>query len=390
MSKKRKIKALLWKLFYMLFNGAVGICTGVCAIIYLRSTFADIFDSSAGLLLIIGLFLGVYMASYLQVIIHESGHLVFGLMSGYRFGSFRIASFIWVKDQGKIKFKRMKIAGTGGQCLMSPPKMVDGKFPVVLYNFGGALMNLIFAALFIGLFFAFKSIPILSAAMFICALMGIALALTNGVPMRNGTIDNDGYNACALSRNPAAMRALWVQLKVNESISKGIRLKDMPDEWFEVPSDEAMQNSMVTAQGVFACNRLMDEERFAEADELMAHLLSIDSGMAGLHRYLLICDRMYIELTGENRREVIDAMLSKEQKKFMKQMGGFLTVIRTEYVYALLYEKNIDKAAKIKEQFEKRAKSYPYQVDVITERELIERAEKIADEVCELDAEASK
>ena len=161
MSKKRKIKALLWKLFYMIFNGAVGIGAGVCAIIYLRSTFADIFDSSTGLLLIIGLFLVIYVASYLQVIIHESGHLVFGLMSGYRFGSFRIASFIWVKDQGKIKFKRMKIAGTGGQCLMSPPEMVDGKFPVVLYNFGGALMNLIFAALFIGLFFAFKSIPIL-------------------------------------------------------------------------------------------------------------------------------------------------------------------------------------------------------------------------------------
>lgn len=122
----------------------------------------------------------------------------------------------------------------------------------------------------------------------------------------------------------------------------------------------------------------------------MAHLLSIDSGMSGLHRYLLICDRMYIELTGENRREVIDAMLSKEQRKFMKQMSGFLTVIRTEYVYALLCEKDRDKAAKIKEQFEKRAKSYPYQVDVITERELIERAEKIADEACELECNAGE
>lgn len=62
----------------------------------------------------------------------------------------------------------------------------------------------------------------------------------------------------------------------------------MPEEWFTVPSDEAMKNSMAAAVGVFACNRLMDAQYFAKADAVMRHLLEIDSGIIGLHRNLMI------------------------------------------------------------------------------------------------------
>ena len=134
---------------------------------------------------------------------------------------------------------------------------------------------------------------------------------------------------------------------------------------------------MVAVMGVFACNRLMDAERFEEADELMAHMLGIDSGMVGLHRNLLICDRMYIELIKENRREVLDGMLDKEQEKFMKSMKNFPSVLRTKYVYTLLCEKDDAKAEKAKAQFEKCAKTYPYQSDVQSERELMEIAETL-------------
>ena len=74
------------------------------------------------------------------------------------------------------------------------------------------------------------------------AVIGIALALMNGIPVRLGLIDNDGYNALSLHNNPEAIRAFWLQMKINEQITKGVRLKDMPADWFTVPSDEAMQN----------------------------------------------------------------------------------------------------------------------------------------------------
>ena len=377
MNKKPKKNKTSWQQYIgMAFFVLMGAACGFLMMRHIDS-FAAEKPLREEILSLVGLFLGMYAAILVQLIIHEAGHLVFGLLSGYKFSSFRIFSFMWVKDDGKIRLRQLSIAGTGGQCLMAPPDMVDGRIPVVLYNLGGSLMNIIAGVVGIGLFFAFSGVPFLSTVMLIFSVIGFIIAIMNGVPMRLGTVDNDGYNAFALTRNREAMRSFWVQMKVNEQIAEGVRLKDMPDEWFAVPSDEAMENSMVAVMGVFACNRMMDEKRFEEADRLMAHMLEIDIGMVGLHRSLMICDRMYIELITENRKEILDGMLGKEQKKFMKSMKSFPSVLRTEYVYALLCEKDTAKAGKVKTQFEKCTKTYPYQNDVQSERELMELAEKL-------------
>lgn len=355
----------------------IGAICGFIMIWYIDNSSADT-PLYQEILSLVGLFLGMYVALFFHMIVHEAGHLVFGLMTGYKFCSFRIASFMWLKENGKLKLKRLTLAGTGGQCLMTPPDMKDGKIPLVLYNLGGSFINIIIGALFLVGHLIFSDIPFLSPILLIFAAVGFMTAMMNGIPMRMGTVDNDGYNAFALSRNKEAVEAFWVQLKVAEQSSKGVRLKDMPAEWFAVPTDEAMKNSMVATRGVFACNRLMDAERFEEADALMSHLLEIDSGIVGLHRNLLICDRMFIELIGENRHDVIENMLTKEQKKFMKAMRRFPSVLRTEYALALLFEKDNVKAEKTQVEFEKVSKSYPYKHEVDSERDLL----RIVDQKC--------
>lgn len=50
---------------------------------------------------------------------------------------------MWVKENNQLKFKSLSITGTGGQCLMSPPEMKDGKIPIILYNLGGAILNIV-------------------------------------------------------------------------------------------------------------------------------------------------------------------------------------------------------------------------------------------------------
>jgi len=374
--KKKKKSGKLGPILGGAVGGALGGLLGYAAMEYLDRSFAPE-GLGEELLLIAGLVVGITLAVFVQLVIHEAGHLVFGLLSGYRFGSFRIGSFMWMKEEGELRLKRLTIAGTGGQCLMSPPDMVDGELPVVLYNLGGPLMNVLAGAVFLLLRFPLREHPIPGAILLLLGVSGFILAATNGIPMRMGTIDNDGYNAFALTRDPEARRAFWVLMKAQEQTVRGVRLRDMPEAWFEVPTDEAMKNSMVVQVGVFAANRLTDAHRFDQADALMEHLLSIDSGMVGLHRGLLICDRAYIELLGENRPEVLEELLDKGQKKFMKQMKNFPSVLRTEYAYALLREKDGEKARKIKEEFERRAKTYPYQSDIESERELMELAERI-------------
>ena len=330
------------------------------------------------ILSVVLLIAGMYAALVLQIIIHEAGHLVFGLLTGYRFSSFRIFNLMLQKEDGGVHFRKMNLAGTGGQCLMCPPDLIDGKMPFVLYNFGGAIMNIL--AALIGLILCFF-LPKSSAGWVFCgflAVIGFAFAALNGLPLRMGPVNNDGRNAFDMAESKEAVRAFWVQLKINEMVSKGVRLKDMPDAWFIVPSDEFLKNGISAASAVFACNRLMDQHRFSEADALMARLLSPESGLIDLYRMMLVCDRMYVEMITENRRGVLEGMRTDGQQKLMKSMKDNPSVLRTEYVYALLAEKNEAKALDLAKQFEKSSKSYPYPNEIEAERELMEIANELA------------
>ncbi len=317
------------------------------------------------------------VAWYLQILVHEAGHLVFGLLTGYRFVSFRILGLMWVKGEGKVRLTRLPSSGIAGQCLMSPPEREDGKLPFVLYNLGGSLLNLICAALCFGLYLLSRQAPGLPVFFLFMTFAGVMTAAVNGIPLRFGAVDNDGYNALSCAQNPEALRSLWVQLRVSEQLAEGKRLKDMPAEWFCVPADGGKSDGMTAVLGVFACNRLLDEGKWEEANALMKRLLESDNGMVGLHRYLLTCDRIYCELLAGNTEAAAD-LLTMEQKRIMRSLKKFPSVIRTEYAYALLAEKDGEKAGKLERLFAAVAKSYPYTGDMQGERELMELVKQAA------------
>ena len=281
--KKSDFKQYIGIAFMLVLGGVLGYVLIHCIDKYIAEK--TLYEVTLLYLLFIIVMYGAY---FLHMIIHEAGHLIFGLLTGYKFRSFRILSFMLLKDKGKLKLRRLSIVGTGGQCLMMPPDIKNGKMPFFLYNLGGSFLNVITSVLPLVIYFGYNDSPFL----LIFAVIGFIAALTNGIPMRTGTINNDGYNALAISKSNEALEAFWVQLKVAEQNSNGLRIKDMPAEWFEVPTDESMKNSIVATRGVYACNRLMDEEKFSEADALMKHILEIDSGIVGVHRNLLICDRI--------------------------------------------------------------------------------------------------
>ena len=60
-------------------------------------------SSIAYLISFLGYLLFLLIGIFINTIIHESGHLVAGLISGYKFSSFRILSTCFVKDGDKVK-----------------------------------------------------------------------------------------------------------------------------------------------------------------------------------------------------------------------------------------------------------------------------------------------
>lgn len=378
MAKENKKQTAKGHLISICFYTVLGVILGLAMISFVEWQLPEGIGSSEKAYRICVMLVFLYLSFFIHIVLHETGHLIFGLMSGYQFSSFRIGTHMLMKENGKLVHRKIKIAGTGGQCLMIPPEMVDGKFPVVLYNLGGSIVNLVVAALMIPVFVAIDKSSVFALFVFLFIAMGAITGLSNGIPMRTKTVDNDGYNAISLGKSREAMRAFWIQMKTNEQLTKGIRTKDMPEEWFEVPSDDAMKNPMVATIGVYAASRMMDQHRFEEAGKLIDHMLKIETGMVALHRNLLICDQIYLELIGQNRSDRLEELYTKELKKFMRAMKTFPSVIRMEYAYCLLADHDSEGAAKSMAAFEKVAATYPYPNDINTERELMEIAEKVS------------
>ena len=378
MAKENKKQTAKGHLISICFYTVLGVILGLAMISFVEWQLPEGIGSSEKAYRICVMLVFLYLSFFIHIVLHETGHLIFGLMSGYQFSSFRIGTHMLMKENGKLVHRKIKIAGTGGQCLMIPPEMVDGKFPVVLYNLGGSIVNLVVAALMIPVFVAIDKSSVFALFVFLFIAMGAITGLSNGIPMRTKTVDNDGYNAISLGKSREAMRAFWIQMKTNEQLTKGIRTKDMPEEWFEVPSDDAMKNPMVATIGVYAASRMMDQHRFEEAGKLIDHMLKIETGMVALHRNLLICDQIYLELIGQNRSDRLEELYTKELKKFMRAMKTSPSVIRMEYAYCLLADHDSEGAAKSMAALEKVAATYPYPNDINTERELMEIAEKVS------------
>lgn len=328
-------------------------------------------------LLVFGLLLLAFDAIMaVQIAAHEAGHLVFGLMSGYRFVSYRIFGLMWLRDGDRTRFCRYKLAGTGGQCLMEPPgDAPEAEFPVLLYNLGGSLMNLICAALGFALAWALRGLPAAALALNLTGVVGVGYAVINGVPMTLNLVNNDGRNALELRRDPAARRAFWIQLKISALNSRGVRAKDMPEDWFALPDEAGMKNGLTASLAVFAANRLMDARRFDEAEALMERLLQNPGAMPGVYRTLLDSDLMYCKWTGATPPES-EPEPDKARLKAMKALKNLPSVMRTEYALALLRDRDAAKAASVKKRFDALAQSYPYPVELEAERELMERAER--------------
>lgn len=331
---------------------------------------------------------------FLHTTIHEVGHLVCGLLTGYRFCSYRIKNVMLIRIKGAYKLKRYALPGALEQCIMAPPDMVDGKMPYMLYYLGGGLFNLLLSIVgFTGALFCKEGSGMLLFCM-VLGIIGIAYALVNLIPMELSEGNNDGYNIRAIRKHPEEKRALWIQMKVMEQLTEGVRLKDMPEEWFTLPSDEAMQSSICSVLGALACSRLVDSMELQEADDLMKRMLEMETGMPRFYKNLLLEDRIYCELVGENSLQNLLELKCGQQAMFEADMAHSPYIIRVRYAYNLLSAiaqkeeapdifacmeliptkrapSGDEMAMESKARFEKCVRTYPYTGEVESQRELM-------------------
>ena len=85
-------------------------------------------------------------------------------------------------------------------------------------------------------------------------------------------------------------------------------------------------------------------------------------------------ENIFYELTHDYP---LDDIKNAHDPQFTKSIRPFLTmlnVLKTECIYALVVENDIDKANMLQQQFDKVADSYPYAVEIHLERSLLDQA----------------
>ena len=272
-----------------------------------------------------------YLMSMLHVIIHEAGHMVFGMLTGYDFLSFRVLSFTLVKKDGKIIRKKLKVKGIPGQCLMAPPEWREnGKYPYVWYNLGGGVLNLI-VSLLAALLFLIHS-PLVGWAAGIFIFTGVILGLTNIIPMSMG-IPNDGKNCLLCKQSRDNLRAFYLQLKMNAMMSDGVSVKDMPEEFFEMDGETPF-NALTCFVGLMKYYRYLLTGEFVQAKEWLGtmELQEEKLPLAFLNTFDL--EKVYCMLREDAPLEEVAATRAVLLPVFLQNKD--MSILRVKYAYCAL------------------------------------------------------
>lgn len=348
----------------ILFGVGFGLFMGVLMVFLLGTSQANSFVFLIEMAL---LFVSFIIGFILHIMFHELGHLIAGLASGYEFISFRVGSLTLIKEDNKLKFKKFSIQGTAGQCLMMPPDVKPDVCPYLLYNLGGIFMNLLLALLSLFIVFIFPLPRLLNAFLVLFMVSGILSALMNGLPLKMASSQNDGRNVLEISRDLNQRYAFYYQLKIIGLLYQGIRLKEIPLHWFELPKPISDDGSVLIGLKGIEASCYQDRHDFDKAKEIYEDLLSLPN-LIEIYKLEAQCELLFYKLLGEGQIPQIEPRLTQ----YIKAMKTHVSKQRLLIAMALLMDGDEEKANQLTWQFEKLATKYPAQSEVEGERELIQ------------------
>ncbi len=372
------MKTVLKLIGGLLLGGLLGlILGGLIVVLFTDTTFSEYIhkyyslDISEGLAVFF-VAVGSFILSLAIIIpIHELGHLVCGLMTGYKFVSYRIFNFTLLKENGKLRVKKFAVAGTGGQCLLTPPDLPLEEIPTGWYNFGGVLANLIL--LLIALPFTFLDLnPFVAEGLWIFILTDAIMILLNGIPMQAGGVGNDGYNIKLLKKNLLSKQGIVNQLRANALIQNGVRPKDMPDTLFSNPYEIDYKNALEVSIPLMYSSRLIDQQDYEEALKEMETLYAHKDEIMPLYVKEIACELAFLYLrTG--KIEEADKLLDKDLRKYIETYRKMMSSKERMMVAIALYlDKDPAKAQELYEKFKARKDEYLLQGEVLSDLALLE------------------
>lgn len=160
----------------------------------------------------------------LAILLHELGHMIGGIISGYRLVYFEIIGFFAVGKRYRLSFSKTGISKKAGQCIMTTDN--SGKRPYLLIM-GGCLANIITGLIF--LLFAFSGDINKLCMFFPVSAVSISLGMSN---IFCSSPYSDGRTLRECIMNVKDMIAYNNIMRISEQIICNKKLSDIPIELF--------------------------------------------------------------------------------------------------------------------------------------------------------------
>lgn len=319
-------------------------------------------------------------AAFLQVIIHETGHLAAGLIRGYRFLSFMILNVMITRKAGKFHFSRFGIPGAGGQCLMVPPEKGDTDGGIAFYNAGGIIINALLGVMFfviLLIWYDSMSFETVSAT-WAMAVIGFLFALQNGIPLTMGGIPNDGKNIKELKRDRFSTNVFLNSMRVVAAMQEGDDIDSVMPQYMCDDRQLDLHNPIHAMALNLDLSRAVVKMDFEKACDIIDRALEHGDEIVTIYRNEFRMEQIFMSVVRPEYGHDADKLLDKDILTYMNKMARMRPdVIRILYAVARLHERDEKKADELYRNFNNICRTFHILSDVRYQTRIIEMVRKM-------------
>lgn len=337
------------------------------------NSFIDYFNSTASLSGIftdyLFIMIWIILAFVFQVLVHESGHCIFGLLTGYRFLSFRIFNLILTNNKGKIHIGKYSYQGSLGQCLMQPPVMKDEMFPFVLYAMGGTIMDAVLLIIALSMASSMSISFLVNTGLIVCSLYALANIIGNAIPITGAAINNDGTNVYYFMKDKQAVKSTYIQLNLVSKMMDAATYKDLPEEYVTVPEGSDLKNGLIAWHKITQCYYNMELGRWEDAMHCINEIENAGGKKCQLLKNCILAEKLFLYIMmKKNSSEIED--LHKKLKKILKKDSD-IQIYKVKKAYEIYKCMNASEKEMIFNEVLHRCENYPYKGEAIFCTEII-------------------
>lgn len=181
---------------------------------------------------------------------------------------------------------------------MLPPEGDTAKVPFVIYNAAGVAANILLTAAAVPYFFIHSADSGMFAfllALFI-VIAGLWTAIINGIPMKINGMYNDAGNIRLMLRDMQVRRHFVLQLRAHALCQNGMRPKDFPPEWFNIPDSCEEYGLINVVTDMFAVAREIDRADYSRAHTMLTAIRDRRPTLPDMYEKEIDCELAFTSL----------------------------------------------------------------------------------------------